>query len=578
MRRMLILIGSLICGVGVGWKHWCAVPSPEPTRLYTAAGQVTAVARDADGALWAATRGGVVRWGPGADDPGMWTTRTGLTTNELRALCITEEGVWVANAQHLNLIAPTGRVGDYSGALAGKEIRCLAAAGGHLWVGTSAGLFRRDGTAFTRIAAGNICRLAIRGEEVMVFTTREVRLPDGMTLPLPEVEANLTACLWADTCYIASASGFWRLERDHWQAIPLPSGDGSHVSALAAYRGQVLVAVHGDGVYQWHNDRWRRRAGDEAALRQVAVLWAGGEELIAGTQHDGVWRGRGAVWHAAAMPAALPSADIYGLAQYRGKVWASTFDAGLLCRDGKRWRVFTTCDGLSSDSPREMVVFRGRLYLRHTTGELDCYDGWRWRRAFNARELPRPAVYALATDGRRLYLGGWAGWSATDGRTWERHFHDGALQGQVVTAIAAGLGAVWVGTQQRGIVAYRRGTITPYHEAQGLTDDWITRLAIRGDRLLVGTYTGGLLEWTGQGFRQVMTPRDFAIRDIALPAGSAEAFIATPLGVYRESGDEWRLLAPTRYGGLESQVLCAAPQGLWIGSRTALAYLAGEAL
>ena len=84
-------------------------------------------------------------------------------------------------------------------------------------------------------------------------------------------------------------------------------------------------------------------------------------------------------------------------------------------------------------------------------------DGLRWHAAFSNRDLPRSLISALATDGQRLYVGGWASWSAWDGQVWEHHDKDPELAGQVITAIAARPGEVWIGTQKQGCSYMRTG-------------------------------------------------------------------------------------------------------------------------
>jgi hypothetical protein len=178
----------------------------------------------------------------------------------------------------------------------------------------------------------------------------------------------------------------------------------------------------------------------------------------------------------------------------------------------------------------------------------------------------------MATDGHRLYLGLWAGWATTDGKQWEYHFADQVLQGQVITAIAPQGETVWLGTQKAGLFAWRGGQLMQYHEAQGLTDDWITCFGTHENRLLVGTYNGGVLSWDGTRFTQVLGLEGFAARSLAF-TGEGKALVASPLGVYQETDNGWRLLDPRTSGGLEAQTLCIVPDGVWVGTRTSLAYV-----
>lgn len=486
----------LLASCGLVWSANSGGGPPASPALYTAAGAVRALAAGPDGRLWAATGGGVLCWAPGGTaPPRRWTVADGLDSNDVRAVRIEDEGVRVVTALGQQAIRPDGWVGPLPAA---RKASTLPAActterlvwdGQRAWAATPAGLVRQG---------------------------------DGLRLGWPggasEAEAGNVTGLAADAdgIFLATSLGLWRRAAGRWQPVPLPPGSpASHVSALEAAGGGLLAGLYGDGVYRWKGG-WRRLPGQTAACRWPTALARTVGGVAVGTRSEGVWREQSGRWQQAPLPPTLPSADISCLAEFGGALWAGTFDSGLLRLADGRARAFTRADGLSSDSPRGLAVLGGTLYARHADGQLDAStDGASWRPAFSKADLPRPDVYALASDGRRLLLGGWAGWAATDGHVWERHYHDPEIQGQVVTAIAAQGDAVWIGTQKRGLLRYADGRYTAYQEPQGLTDDWVTCLAVRGDRLLAGTYTGGLLEKQGQRFVARLRLSAFAVRAVA---------------------------------------------------------------
>ena len=106
-----------------------------------------------------------------------------------------------------------------------------------------------------------------------------------------------------------------------------------------------------------------------------------------------------------------------------------------------------------------------------------------------------------------------------------------------------------------------------------MSDDWVTCVAIRGERVLAGTYTGGLLERRGGRFVRALDPQRFAVRGVAFLPGSGRAVAATPLGVYAETASGWAPLPARLCGGLEAQAVLPAASGVWVGSRTGLAYV-----
>lgn len=467
------------------------------------------------------------------------------------------------------------------------SVRALfAAPDGSLWAATGGGLLCwRPGQSLPRrwtVADGlpgsdvRAVRWGSEGVEVETAGGRCVITPAGRVEPAPPGPAAPREC--AAGPYRADALGFWRRTNGEWRPVALPPGSpASNVSALCPDGSGALAALYGDGIYHLSGARWTRLPDLPPACRFAVALCQTPAGLAVGTQSAGVWRQSHGRWAALAAPFCLPDADIQTLAAFDGALWAGTLDHGLLRIDGDSVRTFSHLDGLRADSPRGMVVFQNRLYVRYATGALDVFDGQRWRPAFSPSAPPRPQVYALATDGRRLLVGGWAGWAAWDGQTWEMHYKDPELAGQVITAIGADVaGTVWLGTQKQGIFRWNNGTYEHDHEAQGLTDDWATCFNLDEKAPLVGTYAGGLLERKSGGrYAVTLHPEKFAVRSVVHWA-DGRAVAATPLGIFVQNGKTWTLLAPTQTGGQEAQAILPTPTGLWVGTRTGLAFVTNQ--
>jgi ligand-binding sensor domain-containing protein len=556
-RRLPVVCGMLpllLAGCGLGWAAQGQdqkAPVPAGPVLYTAAGDIKALTASPDGRLWAATGGGLLCWTSAGAQPRRWTAADGLGSNDVRAVAVDGDGLRVTTATGEARLDPMGIVTTLPISACGTAR--LVADGRQSWAVTPSGLVRQgDG--------------------------RCLGWPTGMSV---ETVGNVTGLATdAGNVTLATSLGLWRWTAGHWHSLPLPSGSpASHVSALTPDAQGLLVGLYGDGVYRLTRDgQWRRLPGQPDACRRPTALAQTPDGVAVGTNAEGVWRERAGRWQACALPPVLPCADVNCLTAFQGSLWAGSFDGGLLClqgTEGEAAQAVTRTDGLSSNSPRGLVVFGGTLYVRHADGQLDCStDGKSWHPAFARSDLPRPEVYALATDTRRLLIGGWAGWAVTDGHTWELHYHDPELHGQVVTAIAAQGDAVWIGTQKRGLLCYRDGRYAAFQEPQGMTDDWVTSLAVQGDRLLVGTYTGGLLEKTGDRFAVRLQPEKFAIRAIAFDPDDGSALAATPLGLYREdTSHHWTLVDARRTGGLETQAVLPGTGGLWVAGRAGLAFI-----
>jgi len=576
----------------------------------------------ADGSLWAATTGGLLCWRAGSwydRPPRRWTTAEGLISNDVRQIAQGDstDDVYVTLPTAVEYVATSATSAvlvpspDSSGST--PEIRGVVHSRNSLLVATNRGLFGRETAAkawqaqpigsgkpeeigrATAFDPGNDAGAAI------VTASRLIPYPSGEALPLPnsggQFGAFTAVCPDGDgSLLLASSLGMWRTRsgcKAFWQPILLPRGSrASHVSALCRTPSGILAALYGDGVYMLHIGKstapaqWTRVGAAEPAVRRVTTLWSAGDIVLAGTAGDGVWAQDGdGPWRRLPLTAALPSADIAALTSFRGRLWTATFDAGITAVDPTTGdtTTYSRRSGLAADVPREFAIFHDRLYVRYADGAVDRWDGATWTLAFPGKTLPRPQVYAIAATADRLYVGGWAGWATMDAAgQWEHHWHDPELTGQVITAIAAesrqdGSPVVWIGTQRRGLLRYSQGRYTAFDETRGLSDDWITCIRPTSNRLLIGTYTGGLLEREGERFRQRFRPDGFAIRSITECADGV-ALAATPVGVYRErsraTGTTWELIPPAQTGGLEAQALLATANGIWVGSRSGLAYAA----
>lgn len=509
------------------WK----VPSESKPVLFSATKCIRAFAVEKNGVVWAATEGGIVRWGDSNDattfqrhwtsntstEVRVWNTTDGMISNDIRSLSLQPGGsVVAASPSGASEITPDGSV-----------------------VPTQP----KPGTAQT------------------------------ITTTVHTAAGALAAT--ASGLYYTPASGTQRL-------VPFPADSrASHVSALATVGGKnegFLVGLYGDGVYRVRfikngEPRWQRLPLPDTCrfVTALAGLPAGG--LMIGTRYDGAFfrSENGGETYSMEPPASLPSGDIYGIAAYRGHLYASTFDRGVLTI-GENGTVTVHSEVKQG---RSLVPFGDDLYALHADHSVWKFNGNQWQRAWTKNALRRADVYSMALDrtGHRLLVGGFGGWAEWNGETWQQHWSTPGLKGESITAIAAdATGAVWVGTQRRGLFRCLQDSATAFQEAQGLTDDWITAIAISPKgRLLVGTYTGGILEREGDRFIQRFAADKWAMRRIAF--NGETAFVATPVGLFQEKQeDHWEKFDAHTTGGLEIQALLPAANGIWIGTRNGLAF------
>lgn len=362
-------------------------------------------------------------------------------------------------------------------------------------------------------------------------------------------------------------------------SVSMPPSNGTHVSAVLPRGGQLWAALFGDGLWTWNGARWARPAvGLPAVAREITALAQStdGKTLWLGTRRQGVWGYAAGAWHQHLRPDEPFATNIQNLQSFRGAIWASTLEDGLVRRDASGWTQHGK-GALSSSSPRQMVQFQNKLFVRHSNEVVDCFDGKNWHKNVFPG-LPRKQIISLAADAEHLYLGQWGGWTEWDGAKFTHHLRIPELQ--IVPLLQmypdGASGSLWLGTENRGLFQWNPKTqkVLQADERHGLPDDWITALNRNGRMLFAGTFNGGLA-WRQDGVpRWQSAPglKHFGITGIA-PFGK-DTFIATRYGLYRRaaSGTLIRcdaLLAPRER---EIQCLLMTNEGLWLGTRSSLIF------
>jgi hypothetical protein len=114
------------------------------------------------------------------------------------------------------------------------------------------------------------------------------------------------------------------------------------------------------------------------------------------------------------------------------------------------------------------------------------------------------------------------------------------LSDRSVTALAGNAGDLWVGTQDSGLIHFHGGTADVFASAQGMPDDDVTSLAVRGPAVYAGTPLG-VAEFESGLLKRVLAKNYFAnalaVDDRALTVGTAdEGIVLVPLDA-RALGD-----------------------------------------
>lgn len=474
-----------------------------------------------------------------------------------------------------------------------RAVTCLARSDdGTVWAGTTGGVLRRDPQ--TQTWTGYTRAHGLPAHEVQSIVENAM----GVTV----VFAGGKAARWQQNTWQAITPTTSRVAtntpvtltptgnlRVGNRPVPFPpSPTGTHiVAALPGANGDVLTAVWGDNAfYRWRagTKTWTREETGlpEEVGRQITVVEQSNGLFWVGTRRSGVWEGDTRTWKAVDTSLAGPyNHNAQAIATFRGDLFVSTLEDGLMVRTVNGWHCFRN-GSLSSDAPRQLLVFGDALYVRHGNGMVDRFDGTVWAKNVWAGLLPRKQVSALAAQGDTLYAAQWGGWSAWHKNdrelgTWSHHFNEALLQGIPVTALCSSSDGktLWVGTQGRGLleVDEQTGVVRRRHdERDGLTDDWITTLAQSEGHLWVGTFVGGLLRASVIGWAVVPGTENENITDLAPMKKGTGVLIATRHGV-RLIGTG---IVPPLVAGREIEAQCLQTTesgGLWVGTRTGIYFV-----
>jgi diguanylate cyclase (GGDEF)-like protein len=276
----------------------------------------------------------------------------------------------------------------------------------------------------------------------------------------------------------------------------------------------------------------------------------------------------------------LPSNIVLGIAQTRdGYLWLASYQ-GLVRFDGVAFRTFTEADipGMDRASFWGVVAdTAGTLWAASENGGIVSFDGRRWRVYTTRDGLKSDRITALLLDGDGvLWIGTRAGVSRLAAGRLEPLPAPAGRDEPSVTALARDTaGTLWIGTVASGLLRYRDGAYTRLTTRDGLADDRISSLhADSAGGVWVGAYGAGVTYLDARGVaRRVAAggPGGAApqrVNDI-LGARDGALWLAADNGLFHLRGDS--AVAVTQRDGRgipQAEALHVDAEGnLWIGAR-----------
>jgi serine/threonine-protein kinase len=448
-------------------------------------------------AVWAATRGGLVRFDADGQRR-VFTTADGLPFNNANTL------------------------------VAGPD--------GALWVGSNIGIAR------VRPSADGL---------------GEVQFYDSTSgLDIGEVRALMVdadGSIWAGGVSYAPHH-ISRLEGGRWKGLDLPAGDPALndvqvdvISLLRGRDGALWVGLYEDGILRRDSNGWAhfgaaQGVGNTTITRlfedQGGTIWAaaGDNGLLRFDSQARSWQ---------RVPVGREDQSIYGIGQLDSSLYVSGNSFIARSEDnGANWAtVASNDDDLGSFIHLYARDSGGQIWVGSAEG-VSIFAGGQWRRLRPEGDLPMSAIRALA--------------QAPDGKLWAIEQYGGAAASidpatfkiepitdldARINAVAFTKGTTWFGTSG-GLVRKRGGATLQLSAADGLPSDNIHQLLATDTTLWIGTDKGlAFYDLTADKVAGTVSELNGGIVEVVFAAPSGEIWA----GSQRINGEG--MVALARYDG-----------------------------
>lgn len=378
---------------------------------------------------------------------------------------------------------------------------------GVLWFATEEGLARHDGLAFQQVPAlegkhiqqmvlgrqGQLW-LAVAGEGLVAYDrdTTLTSYPIISGTPAPEITTlfiDQQQKLWlgtraglcgreeqAFTCY-DTADG---LAQDHVEAI------------IQDNEGRLWIGGEG-GVTLYDGRTFEPSPYSVLRRRHVQVMLAGANGAVWIGTDQGLVRVQREQVTAFRAENGLAQSSIWVLSEDReGNVWIGTDTEGLVKFKQSPFVLFNEEHGLQDEGVWNIAEAPdGDLWFATHTGGVARYDGSSFTTYTTRNGLANDRVYATLVDREgTLWFGTAAGISRYENGRFAP-FKPNEVTGEIWVLAEGRDGTIWIGTNDKGLIAYADGTLTRYTTEEGLTGNIIEAIYEDTEGILwIGTRSG----------------------------------------------------------------------------------------
>ncbi len=493
------------------WESYTADDSGLPSDT------VTTIMEAADGSIWFGTEAGILQWQPTTDGSGEWsslTTADGLLPGAVRALLQDDRG--------------------------------------DVWMGTTTGVARFDGSEWQEVVADTdtpltrVNAIAQDRQGDLWFTTEG----NGVFRFAPETGAwtRLTAtdglpdnsvwsfwqdadgAYWFGTNFGGVARYDERAAADkRWSYYQTSNSGLAANSVRAIWEDRLDNSMWfgtTSGLDRFDRHRWYTVPNSEFGGRPTriyALAEADNGQLWVGTQDAGLVTTDGTQW--ASVPIVIngvPMKVIVAalLRDDAGRMWVGTNGDGVLVEADGSWTHLMPRDGLAGSTVRDidqdadgsywLGTFNGLSHYRPDSEDSAANGAGQWTTYTTTHGLPSDRIQALHVDrAGRIWVGTDAGLAKRENGTWQTYTPDNSPlpAADVRTIVEAEDGSLWFGTWASGVAHYdpTADSWQVYNAADGMVANGVLALAqdSRG-AIWIGT-EGGASRFDGETWQSYQT-------------------------------------------------------------------------
>ena len=308
----------------------------------------------------------------------------------------------------------------------------------YLWLGTTTGLVRFDGSSFDVFSARNTPSIGDSG------AYRLAEAADG-------------------SLFVGTSSGMvLRYQGGEFSRLFMPPGTAYVTSLLAARDGSLWIGMHGQPMHCWSNGTATVFPTNRLLLAPYAIVEDKEGGVWVGARQHGLLKADGDRLETVGN---VTRDAIHALRfDSKGALWIGTTH-GLIRELGGKVERFTTKDGLSHDSISAILEDRdGNLWVGTSGGGLSRFRDGRWSPLTTREGLSDDDVRSLLEDHEgNVWVGTADGLNCvSNGRFITYGRHEGLRDTAVQCVLGTSDGSVWIGTADGEISRLKGGAIRHY--------------------------------------------------------------------------------------------------------------------